>query len=56
MAKRSLRCRLGWHTPSGVGFDGCSLTSHCKRCGRAILMDSQGNWFTISAEEDQTDA
>jgi hypothetical protein len=37
---------MGWHAPSEIsGFDGCSMTSSCKYCGRQILQDSQGNWF-----------
>lgn len=38
--------RLGWHlAPLKIGFDGCSLTGSCSRCGKAVLQDSQGNWF-----------
>ena len=37
---------LGWHKPTNrVGFDGCSMTSNCKNCGKEIMKDSQGNWF-----------
>lgn len=37
---------LGWHIPNNeLGFDGCSLISTCKICGKEILQDSQGNWF-----------
>lgn len=37
---------FGWHAPSKkIGFDGCSLTSTCKYCGKEIMKDSQGNWF-----------
>jgi len=28
-------------------FDGCSLVSYCRNCGRKILRDSQGNWFSV---------
>jgi hypothetical protein len=54
------RCeRLGWHHPginpigfdgaslTRIGFDGASLTGNCGRCGRRILQDSQGNWFSV---------
>ncbi len=40
---------MGWHRPNGlVGFDGCSNTSQCITCGKPVLQDSQGNWFTTS--------
>jgi hypothetical protein len=40
---------LKWHKPerSNITFDGCSLQGKCKICGKEILMDSQGNWFTF---------
>ena len=39
---------LGWHKPiDEIGFNGCSLTSKCKICGKKILQDSQGNWFEV---------
>lgn len=38
--------KMGWHlAPKLQGFDGCSLTGICPRCGKEILRDSQGNWF-----------
>lgn len=38
--------KMGWHLqPLSVGFDGCSLTGNCPRCGKEVLQDSQGNWF-----------
>jgi len=38
--------KVGWHlTPDGIGFDGCSFTGICPRCGEKVLQDSQGNWF-----------
>ena len=44
--KKPYRCCLGYHKPSDeVGFDGCSSTATCKRCGCKLLQDSQGNWF-----------
>lgn len=36
------------------GFDGCSFTSECARCGRRILQDSQGGWFPVSAPTSET--
>ena len=41
---------LGWHKPKNdddSSFDGCSFHNKCKYCGKEILQDSQGNWFTI---------
>lgn len=51
------KCRaLGWHTPRNgkVTFDGASLHAHCGRCGREVMQDSQGNWFTF--KDDAPDA
>lgn len=38
---------FGWHNGNAgpVTFDGCSLGSHCSKCGKRVLQDSQGNWF-----------
>lgn len=37
---------MGWHlAPTTQGFDGCSVTGVCPRCGKKVLQDSQGNWF-----------
>ena len=37
---------IGWHlAPEWQGFDGCSFTGTCPRCGKHVLEDSQGNWF-----------
>jgi len=38
---------LGWHDGKGgsLSFDGCSIHSTCSRCGKEVMMDSQGNWF-----------
>ena len=42
---------LGWHKPDGTeGFDGCSRHSICKYCGKNIMQDSQGNWFTACGD------
>ena len=40
---------LGWHKPDVMGpwFDGCSFHAKCKYCGKEIIHDSQGNWFTF---------
>jgi hypothetical protein len=40
-------CRtMGWHlAPKEQGFDGCSATGVCPRCGERVMQDSQGNWF-----------
>lgn len=38
--------KLSWHlAPKTHGFDGCSNTGICPRCGKSVLQDSQGNWF-----------
>ena len=46
---------LEWHKPDNTYyFDGCSDHSHCRICGKEIMMDSQGNWFLcghVSKEE-----
>ena len=35
-----------WHLPpEKVGFDGCSMTGTCPRCGKNVLCDSNGDWF-----------
>lgn len=37
---------LKWHMPTyDRVFDGCSMHSYCKYCGKEIMQDSQGNWF-----------
>lgn len=37
---------MGWHlAPTSQGFDGCSATGVCPRCGKSVLQDGQGNWF-----------
>ena len=40
---------LGWHRPddSPIWNDGCSNHCKCKYCGKNIMLDSQGNWFTF---------
>ena len=44
---------LGWHDGKGVDksriwCDGASLHSTCSQCGREVMLDSQGNWFTFN--------
>lgn len=44
---------LKWHTPNEdetMWDDGLSVHCKCKYCGKDIMHDSQGNWFTF--EED----
>ena len=38
---------MQWHLPSNEPqeFDGCSIHTKCKICGKSIMQDSQGNWF-----------
>ena len=44
-------CRIGWHKPyTTTGFDGCSMTGKCQRCAHRLLMDSQGNWFSVGED------
>lgn len=37
------------HIPdeSTLWFDGCSRHAVCAYCGKDILQDSQGNWFSV---------
>lgn len=48
----SLACsRYGWHngkllSSKGYNFDGCSNHAKCSKCGRDVMQDGQGNWFT----------
>lgn len=45
---------LGWHKPNDkVGFDGVSLISTCKYCGKKIMQDGQGNWFEVEDAEQE---
>lgn len=39
---------MGWHNGNGKSkksFDGLSFHSTCSRCGKEVMLDSQGNWF-----------
>lgn len=40
---------LRWHRPddSPIWSDGCSDHCKCRYCGKEIMQDSQGNWFTF---------
>lgn len=41
-------CRvLDWHNPGPARLPSMAISPHaiCRRCGRELLMDSQGNWF-----------
>ncbi len=43
-----LLCKLlRWHRPGEIHEAGINNASICKYCGRAVLQDSQGNWFSI---------
>ena len=43
--------KLGWHlAPKAQGFDGCSFKGVCPRCGKPVLQDSQGNWFSACSQ------
>ena len=39
---------LGWHLPKKkhIKQEGVNLISQCRLCGREIMQDSQGNWFS----------
>lgn len=43
------RCEHDDHTPDDrIGLSGgINLTSRCKHCGKHIIMDSSGSWFSI---------
>lgn len=42
--KRFYHDIMGWHVPGDDECDGCAV---CKYCGKKVLQDSQGNWFTF---------
>ena len=45
--KRLCHNFMKWHIPEETEFfDGLSFHSKCKFCGKNIMQDSQGNWFT----------
>lgn len=39
--------RFDWHDGDGdeQWHDGCSVHARCSVCGKAVMQDSQGNWF-----------
>lgn len=44
--KRFYHDILEWHEPTDeCWWDGCTVHSKCKYCGKEIMRDSQGNWF-----------
>ena len=54
--KHYFRCKyLGWHRPAFIEYQDAMITeSKCKYCGRSIMEDSQGNWFTYLKPEYDT--
>lgn len=41
--------KLKWHIPdkrSKISSDGYNIHANCKYCGKHIMRDSQGNWFS----------
>ena len=48
MFKRFYHDFMEWHLPDEnipSHYDGCSIHSKCKYCGKDITQDSQGNWY-----------
>lgn len=42
--------KFGWHLPRKdikTEYDGCNNHNICKYCGKHILQDSQGGWFSV---------
>lgn len=40
-------CRLDWHPdPETATWRGINCVGKCPRCGREIMQDSHGNWFS----------
>ena len=51
---KSIRCDiLDWHRPTIISNDGVNTRSICSRCGRPIMKDSQGNWFSYGERSDR---
>ena len=49
---------MQWHQPrknEANTFDGVSEHNHCRHCGKAIMQDSQGNWFAWCDESEDTE-
>ena len=37
---------LGWHKePKNIMVERINFKGTCPRCGKKVMMDSQGNWF-----------
>jgi len=37
---------MGWHeAPASPKSDGFQSSGVCPRCGKEVILDSQGNWF-----------
>jgi hypothetical protein len=53
---RQLLCDvMDEHVPdvsAGIGSDGVSWISYCKRCHKRILRNSQGGWFAAFTQDD----
>ena len=45
---------IHWHNGKGSAstHDGCSFHSTCSKCGKAVMLDSQGNWFAHHRQPD----
>lgn len=48
VGKRLFHNLMGWHLPENEKNEllGVNITSKCRLCGREIMQDSQGNWFS----------
>ena len=40
-----------WHIAKASGFDGCSNTGTCIRCGKKVLQDNNGDWFIAYCQD-----
>ena len=49
---KELNCdQFDWHDGNGQAyhkFDGATFHSTCSICGKEVMQDSQGNWFTFN--------
>ena len=51
--KRFFHDAMGWHTPDKnkeMTCDVVNVYAICKHCGKEIMQDSQGNWFTTGGD------
>lgn len=48
VGKRLFHNLMGWHLPEDEKKEllGVNIKSKCRFCGREIIQDSQGNWFS----------